>query len=317
MWLHAIAGVFALSQLRVAINVPAYRLDVFIADTLERSMPVAVGMPRFRTPRGAFAITSIEWNPWWIPPDRPWAEHERPAPPGPGNPMGRVKLSYAPLYYLHGTPFEASIGSAASHGCIRLRNADVIQLARLAHRYGTPSMTPVEIEGLMADTVHTREVALDSPIPLDIGYRLAELRDGFLSVYRDIYRLATRPLRDDVYALLVASGLDTARVDATRLSTFIAHIAAGGNVVAVDSLMRARAPVSPRSSRPDTTRGRGRNSSSSGALRMSVPPRTSAERTPDRYGGSADASAQSRLVPDGGRGVESCAHSREPRPEDR
>lgn len=312
MWLNAIAGLFALSQLRVAINIPAYRLDVFIADTLERSMPVAVGMPRFRTPRGQFAITSIEWNPWWIPPDRPWAEHERPTPPGAGNPMGRVKLNFAPLYFLHGTPFEASIGSAASHGCIRLRNADAIQLARLAHRYGTSTMTSVDMERLIADTVHTREVILDSAIPLDIGYRLAELRDGFLSVYRDIYSLATRPLRDDIYALLATYGLDTAFVDATRVTTFIARIRVEGNTVAVDSLMRTRVPSNPQSSRPGTTQAAGRIASSSPARRVSAP-RTLAGRAPARRGGSGDASAQSPAVPGGARGIALCDRSREQR----
>ena len=30
--------------------------------------------------------------------------------------------------YIHGTPYEALIGTPASHGCIRMRNADVIEL---------------------------------------------------------------------------------------------------------------------------------------------------------------------------------------------
>lgn len=30
--------------------------------------------------------------------------------------------------YIHGTPDEASLGTPASHGCIRMRNADVIEL---------------------------------------------------------------------------------------------------------------------------------------------------------------------------------------------
>ena len=30
--------------------------------------------------------------------------------------------------YIHGTPHEEAIGEAASHGCIRMRNADVIEL---------------------------------------------------------------------------------------------------------------------------------------------------------------------------------------------
>lgn len=72
-WMCAIAGLIGLPQMRIATNIPAYRLDVYVDDSLVRSMPVAPGMPGFRTPRGEFAISSVEWNPWWIPPDSPWA----------------------------------------------------------------------------------------------------------------------------------------------------------------------------------------------------------------------------------------------------
>src|SRR6478672_7224839 len=80
----------ATSELRLVVNLPAYRLDAYLGDSLVRTIPVAVGKPGFETPRGEFAITSIEWNPWWIPPDRPWARKEKKTPPGPTNPMGRV-----------------------------------------------------------------------------------------------------------------------------------------------------------------------------------------------------------------------------------
>jgi lipoprotein-anchoring transpeptidase ErfK/SrfK len=43
------------------------------------------------------------------------------------NRLGEVD-SMRRCIYIHGTPDEASIGTAASHGCIRMRNADVIEL---------------------------------------------------------------------------------------------------------------------------------------------------------------------------------------------
>ncbi len=64
------------------------------------------------------------------PPASAWAKKEQPMPPGPGNPMGRVKLNFRPLYFLHGTPVPSSMGSAALHGCIRMHIADAIALAR-------------------------------------------------------------------------------------------------------------------------------------------------------------------------------------------
>ena len=252
VWMCAIAGLIGLPQLRVTVNIPAYRLDVYVGDSLARTMEVAVGMPRFPTPRGAFAITSVEWNPWWIPPDRPWAARERPMRPGPGNPMGHVKLNFRPLYFLHGTPLERSIGTAASHGCIRLANADAIDLARLVHRFGSLTLTPDDIEALATDTVVTRTLQLDPTVPLEIRYDLVEIQAGRLTVYPDIYRLARRSLREEVYAALAARGVDTASIDSTRVRAFVRRIAPRGNEIAIDSLMRGGGASIYHSSLPDS-----------------------------------------------------------------
>jgi murein L,D-transpeptidase YcbB/YkuD len=45
--------------------------------------------------------------------------------------MRSVKIFFKePDYYIHGTDKEESIGSAASHGCIRMTAADAVELAR-------------------------------------------------------------------------------------------------------------------------------------------------------------------------------------------
>ncbi len=51
--------------------------------------------------------------------------------------LGRFKLDLGDAYYLHGTPDESSIGTAATHGCIRLRDADV-EFLFLTVAVGTP-----------------------------------------------------------------------------------------------------------------------------------------------------------------------------------
>ncbi|HET9424715.1 MAG TPA: L,D-transpeptidase [Gemmatimonadaceae bacterium] len=237
-WIHALAGLMGLFQTRVVINIPAYRLDVLVGDSLVRSLPVAVGMPGFRTPRGEFAISSVEWNPWWVPPDRPWADRDRPMPPGATNPMGRVKLNFRPLYFLHGTPLAGSIGSAASHGCIRLANHDAIALARIVHGYGSPGLSAEDVEQLAADTVTTRLVNLERHVPLELRYDLVEIREGRVAVYRDIYGLASRPLRDAVYSALATHGIDTALVDQGRIRDLVRQVPPAGRVVPIDSLMR-------------------------------------------------------------------------------
>src|SRR5690348_12276442 len=170
---HRPANPFSDPDFRIVVNLPAYRLDAFAGDSVIATMGVAVGMPRYPTPRGEFEITSIDWNPRWVPPASPWAAKEKPVEPGPDNPMGRVKLNFRPLYFLHGTPFGQSIGSAASHGCVRLRNEDAIALALLVQRFGARRLTSEVSEALALDPgSHT--VVLDVPVAITLRYDLVE-----------------------------------------------------------------------------------------------------------------------------------------------
>jgi lipoprotein-anchoring transpeptidase ErfK/SrfK len=84
------------------------------------SFPVAVGMSAYPTPLGSFSIRVKTRNPWWYPPDAPWAEGAQPVPPGPGNPLGTRWMGLGGGVGIHGTYNSGSIGSAASHGCIRM-----------------------------------------------------------------------------------------------------------------------------------------------------------------------------------------------------
>jgi murein L,D-transpeptidase YcbB/YkuD len=235
-WLWAIAGLFGPQPMRIVVNIPAYRVDAYVDDSLARTMPIAVGMRGFRTPRGRFEVTSVDWNPWWIPPSSPWAAKEKVTPPGPTNPMGRVKINFEALYFLHGTPTRRSIGSAASHGCIRMLNEDAIELARFVHRFGTPALTPDEVEQL-ATSATTHLIQLESPVPIEVRYDLAEVRGVRVTVYRDVYGLATRSLRDEVYAALAEHGIDTTRVDSSRVRSLVRRVAPKGNSVPIESIM--------------------------------------------------------------------------------
>ena len=228
--------IHAQQPLRIVINIPAFRLDVYSAGAIIRSMPVAVGMPRYKTPRGEFAITRVEWNPWWFPPDRGWAAKEHVTPPGPDNPMGRVKLYFQPLYFIHGTPAPTSIGRAASHGCVRMANADAIELARTVSLAAASAEDRSRLSTVLAGTT-TRVMVLEPPIPADVRYDLAEIRRDSLFVYRDVYGLRAVPMRDVVYAALTGVGVDTSAVDEPRVAALTRRIPAGGRGVPLDSVL--------------------------------------------------------------------------------
>ena len=196
--------------LRLDLNIPTLRLTVYEGDRVLRTYGVAVGEPKFPTPTGEFQVQSAEWNPWWRPPAREWAAKDKITPPGPTNPMGRVKLFFTNLYYIHGTPDEKSIGSAASHGCVRMRNADVIALARLLHERGAaaPSLNIDNIlKGRKTSTARLRQT-----IPLVIRYDPIVVDGGELRIYPDVYgREAVHA--EAVYQALLTAGYDVRSVD--------------------------------------------------------------------------------------------------------
>ncbi len=91
-------------------------------DQLITSYRVAVGMQAHPTPIGKFRIITKAKNPTWNPPDSAWAAGMGPVPPGPGNPLGTRWMGLnSPGIGIHGTPAPSSIGTAASHGCIRMK----------------------------------------------------------------------------------------------------------------------------------------------------------------------------------------------------
>lgn len=176
------------APLRVEVNLPAFRVDVRSGDG-ERvaSYRACVGAADFPTPVGSFEIYRVVWNPWWIPPASPWAAGKTAMPPGPKNPMGRAKVEFRPLYFLHGTPDTASLGCAASHGCLRLANEDAVDLARRVQSAGRPGTTEEELDRLAAETERSRTIDLERRVPLEIAYRVAEVEGGELLLHADIY----------------------------------------------------------------------------------------------------------------------------------
>lgn len=220
----------------LTLNIPAYRLDVFEGAARTRSIRVAVGMRKYPTPVGRFVLQRVVWNPWWVPPKSDWARHERVTAPGPKNPLGKVKIQFQDLYYLHGTPAEESLGRAASHGCIRMANADAIDVARLVQQTSADAPAAAETDALATRWDESRTVELPGTIPLDIVYEVVEIRDGALEVYPDVYRRGV-----DVAALarkvLTAAGITPDRVDAGRLAELLRQGRRRHATIPLDSLV--------------------------------------------------------------------------------
>jgi murein L,D-transpeptidase YcbB/YkuD len=233
---HAQPDTIVQPALALRLNVPAFRLDLVEHGAVRATYEVAVGEPRYPTPLGEFRITHIVWNPWWRPPPSEWARDEKVQPPGAKNPMGPVKLQFGDLYFLHGTPYENTIGKAASHGCLRMRDADARALARTLNRVGGGGLSDATIDTLEADSSRTLTVELLEPVPIEIAYVTVELDGERLYLHRDIYRRDPHSEARTLEAL-TAAGHDTSRVDHSLLRTLVRRARSRAVSVAIDTLL--------------------------------------------------------------------------------
>jgi lipoprotein-anchoring transpeptidase ErfK/SrfK len=115
----------------VTVHRRGFRLRLFKDLEQTASFRVAVGMPAFATPRGRFVIANKAVNPAWSAPDRPWAgAYRNEVVPGGSaeNPLKARWLGIVDGVGIHGTAATWSLGSAASHGCIRMSVGDVKRL---------------------------------------------------------------------------------------------------------------------------------------------------------------------------------------------
>ena len=109
----------------------AFRLHLYRDLKLAKSYTVAVGALGFDTPAGLYHIQNKAVDPAWSVPDSDWAgDLAGTVVPGgvPENPLKERWLGIFDGAGIHGTDQTYSLGTAASHGCIRMGIPDVIEL---------------------------------------------------------------------------------------------------------------------------------------------------------------------------------------------
>ena len=116
----------------LTINRSAFRLRLYKHLRLVKTYSIAVGQAGYDTPSGLYHIDDRTIDPtWYVPPNASWAGSlaGQTIPPGsPQNPLKARWLGFGGGRGIHGTADDSSIGSAASHGCIRMHVSDVVQL---------------------------------------------------------------------------------------------------------------------------------------------------------------------------------------------
>ena len=111
----------------LVVDRETYTLRLYKHLKLAHTYRIAVGRAGLETPAGLYRIDDRQVNPSWHVPLSPWAGDlaGRVIPPGPDDPIKARWLGFWDGAGIHGTTDVGSIGSAASHGCIRMTIPDV------------------------------------------------------------------------------------------------------------------------------------------------------------------------------------------------
>jgi hypothetical protein len=127
----------------ITVDRPAFKLRFFKRLKLKKAYPIAVGRIGLETPAGLYHIQDKVINPSWHVPNSAWAGDlaGKVIPPGPDDPLKARWMGIFAGAGIHGTDDIGSLGSAASHGCIRMSIPDVEELYDQV-----PVRTPVYIQ---------------------------------------------------------------------------------------------------------------------------------------------------------------------------
>jgi L,D-transpeptidase ErfK/SrfK len=114
-------------EIHLVVRLKARRVFVYQGDKVLKSFPVAIGKAGWETPKGSFKVFSMEIDPIFK--SFKTGEYIYPGPTNPLGPRwigiwtdGKTQLGF------HGTNQPKLIGRAVSHGCIRMKNEDVMKL---------------------------------------------------------------------------------------------------------------------------------------------------------------------------------------------
>lgn len=117
----------AKSSATLTIDLSDRRVYLYREQQIVTSYLIAVGQTGWETPLGSFHILEMQRDPKWQHPITGEV-----IPPGSANPLGKrwIGFSHEGRAHIgfHGTNQEELIGQAVSHGCIRMRNRDVVAL---------------------------------------------------------------------------------------------------------------------------------------------------------------------------------------------
>ena len=224
-------------NIRITINVPSFQMTLWQDGKEIRTYPVGVGMLEYPLAISLRQGTSIEWNPVWIPPSSDWIDAsstvkagEIVLPTDPRNPLGRLKIPLGYGYLLHQAKGPGDMGSLVSHGCVRVLQSDLYDLADKIVAARGLDVTPEQIAAAKR-TKKTLVAKIEPGLPVEITYDTMVIEDGTLHIYPDVYENKKNTVAN-LRSELRTSGVDDSRIKDSELKAMIAA-AKGRNQFAV------------------------------------------------------------------------------------
>ena len=155
---EALAAQDQQTKRRIIVSIADRKLAVIEDGRVLKVYDAAVGAPVSPSPTGVFTITTRVKNPTWYGP------HGQIVPAGKSNPLGDRWMGLSLKGYgIHGTNHQNSIGRNVSHGCIRMRKADVEELFDIVKVGDTVEMLaePTEELAWIFEAAETLVAAVD------------------------------------------------------------------------------------------------------------------------------------------------------------
>jgi lipoprotein-anchoring transpeptidase ErfK/SrfK len=150
----------------ILVSIPDRRLVLLEGGKVVKTYRTATGARATPSPTGSFTIANRVVKPTYY-------HSGKAIPPGDANPLGTRWIGLSVKGYgIHGTNVPASIGRAASHGCIRMRNRDVEELFELVRTGDPVEFRPESITELL-QTLGTSLAAAPKSVPGPIASKPA------------------------------------------------------------------------------------------------------------------------------------------------
>ena len=233
-------------DVRITVNVPAFRMTLWQGDKEVKSNYVGVGLKKFPIPIGMRSADKIILNPDWVPPNSAWVRksenvepYERIPADDPNNPLGKIKIPLGQAYLLHEAQSRSDIGNLVSHGCIRVMRDDLFAVTEMIAK--ALNLSASDQIAAARESKDRSVIKLGDDIPADINYDTMVVENGMLNIYPDVYDRNSNTI-ENLRAEFRAFDVDTSKLNDEDLKQMLDKVNSDQRfVIAIEEVKKGNA----------------------------------------------------------------------------